>query len=326
MEDEKLLCRLKENIGKPMKYKELCAAIGLPEKTSNSKTAQINNLQMYCRFDIINNPTRYVIREVYDEELKHLGLTNGNNKFQSEFDLALFRALASNNGEDLYLSDSDTLRLFGEVNENFSYACNADYMNLLGDEYSYMPEMGLTIAKILKQWTKRRLSSMESRKLFIRRAGFRVYKELQSGAILTANVPEKSDLEKLCQEIYYETAEAIMPPDWGDNKRGKYWVKQSLWFAFERKIKELILKKTNGEYTDMKCISIISPASKQFLDRLAAEEELKLHGINDEVQRKILATKTLSCFKPYKRQKFIEINIRPNPKISLKKIVKELDK
>ena len=55
---------LKRHLNQPMSYKELCEAIDLPIKSSNSKAKQLNELEMFCAIKKLSSPTRYVITEV----------------------------------------------------------------------------------------------------------------------------------------------------------------------------------------------------------------------------------------------------------------------
>ena len=138
---EDLLSRLKEIKGEELKYSQLCKKLNLKIKTGNAKVSQLNDLQMYCQLNKLDGPTRYMVEEVYDDVVLGLGILNKNNKYQLLFEAAIYQAFLNNNGEPLWVSNMEMLRLFQEVNENFSYACNSEVMRKLGEEFAYMAEM-----------------------------------------------------------------------------------------------------------------------------------------------------------------------------------------
>lgn len=329
--DEKIVEKLKGIQGQELKYKKLCEALDLPIKTSDSKKAQFNNLSMYCNIQTLEHPKRYVVTEVYEEELALLGLLNSNNKYQLMFELAVYQAFLNNNGQPIYLSNMDSLRLFQEINENFSYACNNDIMMMVGDEYSYMPNMGLTIYRILNQWTQRRLNTMKNRHAIIIRDCYRLYKRKYVNGreyIETFNVPIESEYEKYCQEIYNQAIEEIMPEDWGDEGKGRYWVNRVQWYQFEERIKTLVKDKFDEQFDNLKPIIMISCPTTEWLEnkiRMLYKELKPLQAINEESCRKVMETKAKSMddITQGQRKEFIEINMKPNPKIKFKDILKK---
>ena len=327
--------KLKAIKGEELKYNQLCKRLDLPIRYGNSKKSQLNNLRIYCNLKALSSPTRYIITEVYEEGLAFLGIDtiHGNNKFQLLFEAALYREFIKNKGKSLYLSDMDLLKLFNEINDNFSYTCNLKNMIKMGKEYTYMTPMGHTVYKILRQWTRRRLEGMEKRKIILSREGFRLYKKItnEKGNEITLikNVDIDSKEEKICQEIYIQSYEKIMPEDWNSEDKGKYWVPEWRWISFENKIKELVEERFNGEYNDLKCIKIISPPSLNWLkDKLEKINEqiacLETNNINLEVQKKIMSTSQLDNNTNLERKKFIEMNIKKEPPVLFKEALKEI--
>ena len=155
------------------------------------------------------------------------------------FEAALYQKFLEQNGGPLYVSNLDLLKLFQEVNENFSYACNLDYMKALGEEFEYMASMGEIIYRILLQWTLRRINQMDARRIVLKRNGFRLYKKYYiDGKEYSQiyNIPFESNEEKICQQIWDKARYEIMPPGWGNDiqdttdlqlselKRGRFWV------------------------------------------------------------------------------------------------------
>lgn len=334
--------KLKAIEGQELKYKPLCEAIGIPIKTGESKMAQIKNLAVYCDLIKLEKPTRYLVKEVYSEEIKILGELDGHNKFQLMFEAALFQAFLDNGGKSLYLSKMDMLKLFKEVNDNFSFAMNQTQMNMLGEEYEYMPKMGEILYRVLTQWTERRIKSMATRKTVMYSEGFRLYKKKivrQREYTITLDVPKESQTEKICQEIYNQAIEDILPEDWGkynDNellpdleenkKQGKYWVPNYTWMAFEKRIKELVEQRFNYQYDNLKLVKVLSPPTipkiRERLQELCNQLQATTH-INEEVCRKALTISSLDYSTNKERKKFIELNIAMNPPVIFKE---KLDK
>lgn len=324
MGDQELLKRLEKVKGKELKYKQLCEELNLKIKTSNSKTSQLNNLQMYCQLEKLEKPTRYVVREVYGEILEGLGVLNNNNRYQLLFEAAMYKAFLGNDGNSLYASNMEMLKLFQEVNENFAYACNSRHMSKLGQDFEYMSEMSQTVYRILRQWTKRRVESMVRRDIILLRKGYRLYTKhygKYGEYRISHNVEIGSEKEKICQEIFEQAKREKMPDGWEDE-----WVPGWKWYEYERYVAQLTKERFENEYCDLRHINIMSPPTKGWLQERLAETYSKIEdltGINQEACRKIMETKQLDGNTGEERKRFIEVNMSLNPKISLKEKLKE---
>lgn len=291
-------------------------ALDIPTKVGNAKIAQIDDLDMYCQLERLQGPTRFIVKEVYDNAL--LAELNGNNKYQALFEAMMYKTLIANGDSPLYLSNMETLELFEEVNENFKIACNKDAMAQLGEDYANFADMGQVAYKILKQWTKRRLEIMELRGIVTTARGFRLYSRVNE-YILTTNVAIDSELEKVCQEIYHRAVVEVMPMGWHGE-----WVGADKWRKFESKIKELVEEEFDGEFYDLKPITIIFPPRKQYLvevlDKMYSETP-ELVAINNESCRKILETTQLDKYTENERKNLVDISIKQRPEIKLKKLL-----
>ena len=304
--------KLKEIMGKPMSFPQICEALNLPNKRGNAKAAQLKELEMYCEMDRVGK--KYIITKVYDMAI--LGEINNNDKFQKIFEAAIYHELLRNGNKALYLSYMNMLMLFNEVNKNFKYVCNRNLMAELGEEYLDYCKMGEITYKILKEWTKRRLEKMAKRGVILKREGFRVYKRLENGVIITKNAPIDSTFESKCIGIYNKAIESVMPKNWNGE-----WVSSNVWDRFERKISELTKKVFEGAYDDLKKIIIISPAPQDYIQKKLEKiyKELpELSKINFEACDKILKTTTLDEFSMKDRKMFIELSIREEPLIDLR--------
>ena len=334
---EELLKKLKAIEGQELKYKKLCEAIGFPVKTSDSKNAQLKNLTMYCDLVQLEKPRRYLIKKVYDKEMDMLGLIDNRNKYQLMFEAAVYQAFLDNGGEPLYLSNMDSIKLFKEVNDNFAYACNKEDMQLMGPEYEFMPDVAKIIYKILRQWTMRRIDSMNTRHTAIKETGYRLYKEnIYNGQKykIGVNVPKDSMLSKRCQAIYSKAIDEIMPQDWGiehrdregNLKSGKYWVSDYTWAKFENKIKQLLKEEFNDVYVDLKPIIILKPPTSERIQEKLGELCHKLEAlinINEEVCKKALTTTQLDHISNKDRKRFVETNMKLKTPISFREELKK---
>lgn len=309
--------------GEKLKYSELCRRLNIPAKAGNSKKPQLEEIRLYCDLeeDKSRYPTRYIVKEVYPIVFD-LRIHN-NNKYQVLFEAVLYQAFLRNHSEPLHLSNMEMLRLFQEVNENFAYACNREHMDRLSEimqqDFQYMTDIGQIVYKILRQWTRRKVQAMEKRKIILTRPGFRLYSSHvgQYGEyILGHKVWPDSNTEKLCQEVYSQAVQEVLPEDWAGE-----WVNEKLWAKFESRLKELIRAKSKNTYVDLKTIIILSPPSESWLkDRL--QEIYKaipaLDEINNEACDKILTTSQLDTMTNVQRRNFVEYNIKQNPAVSFR--------
>lgn len=302
--------------GQELKYKALCEALGESTKTGNAKMSQLNNLQMYCRLDTLDHPTRYIVREVYDGQL--ITEINGNNQYQEVFDAVMYQALLNADNQLLYLSNLELLSLFAEVNENFTYSLNRNIMMKLSDNPYKTVEMAQIVYRVLKQWTKRRIDLMEKRRIVITRKGFRLYSKT-GHYIYKHNVPIDSELEQSCRKVWNDALNETIGLNW----KGQ-WVPDDKWAAFKSAITKLVQERFNLIYFDMKPVTVFSPPAEDWLrDKLAEiyKQAPALESINAEACRKILSTTQLDSFTGQERKHFVNTNIVLNPEISFKELL-----
>lgn len=294
--------------GQPMKYSALMDKLELPRKTGKSKVVQLNELQNYCDLEKLDNPTRYVVNEVYDEKL--IAQINGHNEFQAIFECAIWQALAENKGQPLYVSATELLLMLSEINENFIYITKEENAPFLNPDSYYMINMAQIVYKLLKRWTIRRIDIMDNRGIVIKRRGFRLYQR-EGNYIHKHNVMENSQEEQFCQEIYYETARKCFGSNW---KGG--WMPTTAWRKFEKELSEQVYQETYGKYNMLRRIYILSPPTEEYIKAQLAKlykNAPELEKINSEACRKILATTQLDIYSLNQRKQFISYGIKPNP-------------
>lgn len=334
-----IIPKLKSIVGQELKYHQLCEALDIPRLGTRQKVNQLKQLQMYCEFEILSKPTRYVVNEVYEKEIKAFDKINGNNKYQMMFDAVVYQTFLENNGQPIYVSTTDMLRLFAEVNENFVYTCSVENMAKLGEDFIYFTEMGQIAKKMLGQWTKDRLDNMAVRSFIVREKAYRLYTQHkgQYGTFrVRHDVSTDSELGKQCMAIMAQAIEEVVPDKYiqkatESNQNKVLWMPLPIYNSLQARIAQLVQEKFNGEYCDLKEISVLKPPEGQWIYKKLTEiyKELPaLHDINAEACRKILAStsENLDKFTGAERKRFIEVNIKPEPKISLKVELEKLKK
>lgn len=337
--DKDIIPKLKAIIGQELKYHQLCEALDIPRLGTRQKVNQLKQLQMYCDFEILSKPTRYIVNEVYEKEVRAFAKINGNNKYQMMFDAIVYQTFLENDGKPIYVSTLDMLKLFAEVNENFVYTCSIENMAKLGEDFIYFTEMGQIAKKMLGQWTKDRLDNMAIRSFIVKEKAYRLYTQHkgQYGTFrVKHDVSTDSELGKQCMAIMAQAIEEIVPDKYiqkatENNQNKVLWMPLPIYNSLQARIAQLVQEKFNGVYCDLKEILVLKPPEGQWIYKKLTEiykEIPALHDINTEVCRKILSSTSISFdkFTGNEKKRFIEVNIKPNPKISLKNELEKIQK
>lgn len=331
--DKDIIPKLKAIIGQELKYHQLCEALDIPRLGTRQKTSQLKQLQMYCEFEILSKPTRYVVKEVYEKEVKAFEKINGNNKYQMMFDAVVYQTFLENDGQPIYVSTLDMIKLFAEVNENFVYTCSAENMAKLGEDFIYFTEMGQIAKKMLSQWTNNRLKNMAIRNFIVKEKAYRLYTEHkgQYGKFkIGHDFSTDSEVGKKCMAIMAQAIEEIVPNKYiqkatNEKEEDKMlWMPLPIYNSLQTRIAQLTQDKFEGKYCDLKEISALRPPDGQWIYKKLNEiynQLPALQEINKEACKKILtsASSSLDKFTGAERKRFIEVNIKSNPKISLKR-------
>lgn len=323
---------LMENIlYKPITYKEICDQLNLIPSTGNTKIAQLNDLADICDIEKIPNTSKFIINKIYNDEEKTLIKYLKAPQQQLLFDSALYREFLKNGDSPLYLSNTQMLSIFDEVNSNFQYTFNRDAMESCGEEFIYMNDMTKEVYEILQRWTRRRLDNMANRFIIMKRRGFRLYSDNLYSSFI--NVPSDSQLEKRCQKIMIKAISFIFQNDKyiiRDSSTNEvisfHWMPEGLWRKFENKINELTKEEFKEEgYNRLNLVTILSPAPQDIIKERLLNAEIRLEELNIKAQEKILASqsKNLLNFTEEQRKKYIEYNIKKNPPIYFKNKLKE---
>ena len=175
-EDGKLVNALIKIEGRELKYRELCNAVDMPVKEGDSRASQLDTIRNYCQLDTVDNvyPTRYIVQEVYPEADALINELD-KDSYQAAFEAALYQIFLKTNCATIYASTSNLLRMFQEVNDNFSYTYSQAVEN--SEHYGYMSLVNGVIYNILAQWTRRKLLTMKNRYVIDLNRGYRLYKQ-----------------------------------------------------------------------------------------------------------------------------------------------------
>lgn len=319
---------------KPISYPEICEAAGLPQVSGKQKILQLENLSNYCDIQKIPNSPKYIISKIYNEEEKALVRYLKAPQQQLLFDSALYKEFLKNGDSPLYLSNTQMLSMFNEVNSNFQYTFDRNIMESVGAEFVYMTDMTKEVYEILHQWTRRRLDNMANRFIIMKRRGFRLYSDSLYSSFI--NVPSDSQLEKRCQKIMinaisfiFQNDKYIIRDDATNEVISFHWMPEGLWRKFENKINELTKEEFKEEgYNRLNLVTILSPAPQEIIKEKLLNAENRILELNEKAQEKILNSKSknLLPFTEEQKKKYIEYNIKKNPPIYFKNKLEEIEK
>lgn len=319
---------------KPISYPEICEVINIPQATGKQKILQLENLSNYCDIQKIPNSPKYIISKIYNEEEKALVRYLKAPQQQLLFDSALYKEFLKNGDSPLYLSNTQMLSMFNEVNSNFQYTFDRNIMESVGAEFVYMNDMTKEVYEILHQWTRRRLDNMANRFIIMKRRGFRLYSDNFYSSFI--NVPSDSQLEKRCQKIMinaisfiFQNDKYIIRDDATNEVISFHWMPEGLWRKFENKINELTKEEFKEEgYNRLNLVTILSPAPQEIIKEKLLNAENRISELNEKAQEKILNSKSknLLPFTEEQKKKYIEYNIKKNPPIYFKNKLEEIEK
>lgn len=309
-------------VGQEMNYRQLCRTLDLPERGGTQKAAQLRELQKYCELERIQGTQRYLVKQIYDENITAFIEYLDAPDQQLLFDAMLYQTFLDNGCKPLHLSNTEMLMLFREVNENFLYTFNRQALNAINKNLVYMNDMSKIVYRILHQWTYRRIENLDARHIVFRRYGFRLYKTYEVDGkqyTLRVNVKPDSEQEKRCQRVWATAMRQVLGVDYLGSLDNPKWMQEAKWNQFEERVGELTKKEfaNDGGYDKLRSVSILScpesswlQASIDYILCTVGNPEL----INTEAKRKILGTTQLDTIcTNSQRQEFIQYNMTKNP-------------
>lgn len=300
--------KMKPLVGKRFNYKELCAALGEKEKTSNSKTAQIKEFELLC--DLKKDGVYYTIERIYDKALLPI-----SSKFQEFISFLILALLDSNDKNTVYVTNTQLLECLYLVNENYRILKNPKkrlaLANNTGRDFEDFSTASETVGKILTKWVNRELDYMQRRGLVFVRPGYCAVEEIKVDKVVikkVVNVELSSPLEKSIMDAFLFAANELglkeyttwIPPE----------LKNTFYNLVDRKVVELTKNKYKGAYR----VNVITGAPRNVKIEFAQAKA----NLNQESQRKIGKTQQIKCLSDDERKKLISEIIEMPPKVKYK--------
>lgn len=320
--DKEKIKALQGLLGRELRYKDICQELGLEPKGGKQKRYQLEDIQKYCELERIQGTQRYLVKQIYDESITAFIEYLDAPDQQLLFDAMLYQTFLDNGCQPLYLSNTEMLMLFREVNENFLYTFNRQALNAINKNLVYMADMSKIVYRILHQWTYRRIENLDARHIVFRRYGFRLYKTYEVDGkqyTLRVNVKPDSEQEKRCQLVWTTAMRQVLGVDYLGSLDNPKWMPEAKWNQFEERVGELTKQEfaDDGGYDKLRSISILSCPESSWL-RESIDYILRTVGstelINTEAKRKILGTTQLDAVcTNSQRQEFIQYNMTKNP-------------
>lgn len=331
---------LRTLIGQKTGYPQLCNILNLEKKGGDAKKSQLKEIQAYCEMSRTEDK-KYLITEVYDDDIIEFVDFLNLPRQQLLFNIALYKQILANGEKLLFCSNTQLLKLLGEVNDNFAYTFNESNLLKLSDDNDeddlvYMASMTKTVYNILLRWTKRKINNMGF--AVVATPAFRLYKDVYTDygkVIKFDNVAFGTPLFSRCQRVMNQAVkETIDDPKYinRDEQTGEIigfkWMPEGLWLQLEETINKLTKTEFAKEgYTRLNVITAFSPASGDTIQKKmenACQRVKELDDINLSAQKKIMETTQLSRFTEGQRQQYIEYNISSKPPKLFKEELKQL--
>ena len=315
--DTKVIENAQSIVGQELKYKDLCTALDIPVKTSDSKIAQLKWLDSFTDLTKLDSPTRYRIDNVHPDIFAVLDKIS-SDECQAAFDAALYCKMLSNEGYPLYISNLELLFLFNEINE--------DFLQLRGlSPDNVEAQIGNVVYSILTVWTQRRLESMTRREIIRMMDGYRVYTKhfnkqglmylKKHDVAIHSDRSNKETLDGLCDKIYQksfkETFTTLIWKDKHNKAHNNPKIIPYLWPEFNDRMNKAIKKESGGKYVKLKRVKVIFPPDDKTLVELLNNyfkktKALNLRLINIEAKNKVLKSQKIKQFSLEDINDFIE--------------------
>ena len=305
--------KLNKIINMPLSYKQLCQSLGLEIKYGNSKKAQIKDLSLYCNIQILSNPTKYIVIEIYDQSL-----LPSKSKFQIPMEILIMQLFKANNYQTLYLTNSRLLEYMKLVNSNYHIIKNPKLRNKLPFETEYLYTGASKSGEILMKWLGRALERMGTYGLLKWRKGYCLVKKNIIGDkeyTSVINVPLNSILE---QNIMECQRQAFIKLNLKYDQVHR-WVPIRMKAQYQAQFDREIFRAFDGEFVGAFQANVLTPNIVGIKEILTAYESEQI--INQEAQRKIKETSQLNYLTGDERDKLIKEIISRPPSIDYKAMI-----
>ena len=308
--------------GKEFKYKQLCEELRLKTKGGKSKEYQLKEIGLFCNLTVLKNPTKYLIKEVYDKSVLPLKPINGNAKFQEEIEDLIIQLLRVNDFNIIYITNTQFLMSLYMVNNNYKVLKIPKLRKALekttGEDYYDLYLSANKSGEILMKWVDRALDRMVKRGLISCHKGFCLFKEVHTSKYsffqkyevpITDPNSKAPSIEQRINGCYNQALESL--------GLGGGYIPADFKFAFNDRFNTLIREEFNGEYNGAYKVKIIIPADPKRVKRF---DNTRI-AINTEAQKKIKETKQLDYLTGIERKRLLDEIISINPSIEYKELI-----
>lgn len=279
----------------PLNYSKLCERLNIKKYSSDSKTAQLKDLEALCSYRVESKPTRYIIEEYYDGALEILDRMRG--RFVPYVEAILCSYLSQE--ETIYLTTRQLAEIAKLANVNFFIALPYQNRRRIGKAMQYNEaDFGLFIDRtydsVIRPIIRNTLTSMQRRNIININSAYR-YKKAEDEVFRYCS--SDSDLGRDLLSI-----ENMVKDEIGCG--GQDFLTRYQWAEFYR-VADIRAKELLGIETFCRCKQIVS--TKAIATKNLHDIALRL---NNNVIDRINELPTLQCIKAEEKDKYIDDMIR----------------
>ena len=279
----------------PLNYSKLCERLNIKKYSSDSKTAQLKDLEALCSYRVESKPTRYIIEEYYDGALEILDRMRG--RFVPYVEAILCSYLSQE--ETIYLTTRQLAEIAKLANVNFFIALPYQNRRRIGKAMQYNEaDFGLFIDRtydsVIRPIIRNTLASMQRRNIININSAYR-YKKAEDEVFRYCS--SDSDLGRDLLSI-----ENMVKDEIGCG--GQDFLTRYQWAEFYR-MADIRAKELLGIETFCRCKQIVS--TKAIATKNLHDIALRL---NNNVIDRINELPTLQCIEAKEKDKYIDDMIR----------------
>ena len=279
----------------PLNYSKLCERLNIKKYSSDSKTAQLKDLEALCSYRVESKPTRYIIEEYYDGALEILDRMKG--RFVPYVEAILCSYLSQE--ETIYLTTRQLAEIAKLANVNFFIALPYQNRRRIGkamqyDEVNFTAFIDRTYDSVIRPIIRNTLASMQRRNIININSAYR-YKKAKDEVFRYCS--SDSDLGRDLLSIENRVKDEI-------GCGGQDFLTRYQWAEFYR-MADIRAKELLGIETFCRCKQIVS--TKAIATKNLHDIALRL---NNNVIDRINELPTLQCIKAEEKDRYIDDMIK----------------
>lgn len=298
-------------------YKQLCECLNLPYLSGNSKIKQLRELSSICEYKQDNN--KYKIIKVRSN--KEVLLFNNRSVYLPYIELILLSAFDKSEGDILFLSTKEIIKVCNMINKNYKTLLNKDmYFDSMlvakannFDHESFYQYLNKSYNSILQPIVMTALGSMDKRKSISLNKGFKVYREIKlfDGKVTNYTYVLETDdlgkeLFKIEGDIFTEMGIDGVAELYGSkkNKQTEYYKRCNEKVKYNSENNDIWIK-NNWQFDGFyRCHAIVLNEN-----RIKTNLSQLKKNLNFKIQERLLTTRTLDMLTQVDRKIFIEATI-----------------